>query len=147
MYSFYYSVKFIQNYNKKFKCTELSIDIRIVSPTEFYPQCSSWTALYNSTVLRIYVHRGYSVFYIHTVGIFWLDLFKKHELDMSTFASLNEADLTEIGVTAFGARRKMLLIIAELQKQSCGLKGAAGSSARKLPTSPPYNTPALTDKW
>lgn len=31
---------------------------------------------------------------------------------MSTFASLNEADLTEIGVTAFGARRKMLLIIA-----------------------------------
>lgn len=40
------------------------------------------------------------------------DLFKKHELDLSTFASLNEADLAEIGVTAFGARRKMLLIIA-----------------------------------
>lgn len=44
--------------------------------------------------------------------IFSTDLFKKHELDMSTFTSLNEADLIEIGVSAFGARRKMLLLIA-----------------------------------
>ncbi|CAH0400739.1 unnamed protein product [Chilo suppressalis] len=76
----------------------------------------------------------------------YIELFKKHELDMTTFASLNEADLTEIGVSAFGARRKMLLIIAELQKQSSGPKGTGGSP-RKFPSSPPYNTPTITDKW
>ncbi|KAL0821490.1 hypothetical protein ABMA28_004956 [Loxostege sticticalis] len=79
----------------------------------------------------------------------YIDLFKKHELDLSTFASLNEADLTEIGVTAFGARRKMLLIIAELQKQQSSFKGSVTPGAeRKLVASPPYNTAALTnDKW
>ncbi|XP_061718546.1 protein bicaudal C isoform X2 [Cydia pomonella] len=79
----------------------------------------------------------------------YIDLFKKHELDMSTFASLNEADLTEIGVTAFGARRKMLLIIAELQKQASAFKGSAAPGAeRKLLGSPPYNTGAIAqDKW
>ncbi|KAJ2945424.1 hypothetical protein O0L34_g236 [Tuta absoluta] len=69
----------------------------------------------------------------------YIDLFKKHELDMSTFASLNEADLTEIGVTAFGARRKMLLVIAELQKQSSA-KSAAVGAERKLLASPPHYT-------
>ncbi|XP_050347500.1 protein bicaudal C isoform X2 [Nymphalis io] len=79
----------------------------------------------------------------------YIDLFKKHELDMSTFASLNEADLTEIGVTAFGARRKMLLVIAELQKQSSAYKGNVPSTERKIINSPPqYNTTALAqDKW
>ncbi|XP_032519361.1 protein bicaudal C homolog 1 [Danaus plexippus] len=74
----------------------------------------------------------------------YIDLFKKHELDMSTFASLNEADLTEIGITAFGARRKMLLVIAELQKQTSSYK--AGSSDRKLLSSPQYSALAQ-DKW
>ncbi|KAI8439165.1 hypothetical protein MSG28_013012 [Choristoneura fumiferana] len=79
----------------------------------------------------------------------YIDLFKKHELDMSTFASLNEADLTEIGVTAFGARRKMLLIIAELQQQASQFKGSAAPGAeRKLIQSPQYNTGALVQvKW
>ncbi|CAH2092625.1 unnamed protein product [Euphydryas editha] len=79
----------------------------------------------------------------------YIDLFKKHELDMSTFASLNEADLTEIGVTAFGARRKMLLVIAELQKQPSAYKGNVTQSERKMINSPPqYNTTALAqDKW
>ncbi|XP_028167373.1 protein bicaudal C homolog 1 [Ostrinia furnacalis] len=79
----------------------------------------------------------------------YIDLVKKHELDLSTFASMNEADLTEIGVTAFGARRKMLLIIAELAKQKNAFKGSAAPGAeRKLISSPPYNTATLpTDKW
>ncbi|CAH2043216.1 unnamed protein product, partial [Iphiclides podalirius] len=61
----------------------------------------------------------------------------------------NEADLTEIGVTAFGARRKMLLIIAELQKQANAFKGNATPTERKLISSPPqYNTTTLSqDKW
>ncbi|XP_072945102.1 protein bicaudal C [Epargyreus clarus] len=79
----------------------------------------------------------------------YIDLFKKHELDLSTFASLNEADLSEIGVAAFGARRKMLLVIAELQKQASAYKGAGTPTDRKIINSPPqYNTAALSqDKW
>ncbi|CAK1550383.1 unnamed protein product [Leptosia nina] len=81
----------------------------------------------------------------------YLDLFKKHELDLSTFASLNEADLIEIGVSAFGARRKMLLVIAELQKQAGdkAFKGNGNTKDRKVINSPPkYNTAAITqDKW
>ncbi|XP_059057902.1 protein bicaudal C homolog 1 [Achroia grisella] len=75
----------------------------------------------------------------------YIDLFVKHELDMSTFASLNEADLTEIGVAAFGARRKMLLVIAELQKQSNAFKKSTAPG--KLINSPPYNTSHAQEKW
>lgn len=42
----------------------------------------------------------------------YIGLFTKHEIDLSTFPSLTDNDLIELGVTAFGARRKMLLIIA-----------------------------------
>ncbi|XP_028042569.1 protein bicaudal C homolog 1-A [Bombyx mandarina] len=80
----------------------------------------------------------------------YIDMFKKHEVDICTFASLNEADLSELGVTAFGARRKMLLLISELQKQSKTMKGPVAPGAdRKLVSSPPqYNTTALSqDKW
>lgn len=41
-----------------------------------------------------------------------LDLFKSHEIDWTTFKTLTESDLREIGVTALGARRKILLSIA-----------------------------------
>ncbi|XP_052751164.1 protein bicaudal C homolog 1-A isoform X2 [Galleria mellonella] len=75
----------------------------------------------------------------------YIDLFKKHELDMSTFASLNEADLVEIGISAFGARRKMLLVISELQKQSNAFKKAPAPG--KLISSPPFNTSHAQDKW
>lgn len=43
---------------------------------------------------------------------FILDLFKSHEIDWTTFKTLTESDLREIGVTALGARRKILLSIA-----------------------------------
>ncbi|KPJ12868.1 Protein bicaudal C [Papilio machaon] len=93
---------------------------------------------------------------LRDIGLYkYIDLFKKHELDMSTFASLNEADLVEIGVTAFGARRKMLLTIAELQKQAATFKGGAtpggggggGSGERALVHSPQYDLQPLQDKW
>lgn len=41
-----------------------------------------------------------------------LELFKSHEIDLGTFQTLTEADLREIGVTALGARRKMMLFIS-----------------------------------
>uniref|UniRef100_A0A2A4J394 SAM domain-containing protein n=1 Tax=Heliothis virescens TaxID=7102 RepID=A0A2A4J394_HELVI len=75
----------------------------------------------------------------------YIDLFKKHELDMSTFTSLNEADLIEIGVTAFGARRKMLLLIADL-KANKGYQSTTAAGERKMVGSPSQF--ALSqDKW
>lgn len=42
----------------------------------------------------------------------YIGLFVSHEIDLTTFPSLTDQDLMELGVTAFGARRKMLLMIA-----------------------------------
>lgn len=39
-------------------------------------------------------------------------LFTSHEVDMDTFPSLTEKDLCEIGITAWGARRKIMLLIS-----------------------------------
>lgn len=41
-----------------------------------------------------------------------LGLFTSHEVDMATFPSLTEKDLCEIGISAWGARRKIMLLIA-----------------------------------
>lgn len=41
-----------------------------------------------------------------------LGLFTSHEVDMATFPSLTEKDLCEIGITAWGARRKIMLLIS-----------------------------------
>ncbi|KAH9634257.1 hypothetical protein HF086_011517 [Spodoptera exigua] len=76
----------------------------------------------------------------------YIDLFKKHELDMSTFTSLNEADLIEIGVTAFGARRKMLLLIADLKANKGNYQSSAGGE-RKMVGSPSQFATLTQDKW
>lgn len=38
--------------------------------------------------------------------------FKSHEIDLNSFKTLSEDDLKEIGVSALGARRKLLIAIA-----------------------------------
>lgn len=45
------------------------------------------------------------------------DLFRQQEIDLATFLTLTEKDLRELGITTFGARRKMLLAIADLNKR------------------------------
>ena len=40
----------------------------------------------------------------------YTDLFLRHEIDIQTFSSLTEQDLKEIGITTFGARKKLLLL-------------------------------------
>jgi hypothetical protein len=43
------------------------------------------------------------------IFLFWLlENFTEHEIDLTTFTSLTDADLREIGVSTVGARRKML---------------------------------------
>ncbi|XP_050532725.1 protein bicaudal C homolog 1 [Daktulosphaira vitifoliae] len=77
----------------------------------------------------------------------YINLFKSHEIDWTTFKTLTESDLREIGVTALGARRKILLSIAELNKR-CPVGGLFGISPapgaeRKSPAS--NNSPS--DAW
>lgn len=42
----------------------------------------------------------------------YIGIFVSHEIDLATFPSLTDRDLVEIGITALGARRKMLLVIS-----------------------------------
>ncbi|XP_023931361.1 protein bicaudal C homolog 1-B isoform X2 [Lingula anatina] len=47
----------------------------------------------------------------------YTDLFQQQEIDFATFLTLTDQDLKELGITTFGARRKMLLAIADLNKR------------------------------
>ncbi|XP_056624683.1 protein bicaudal C homolog 1-B isoform X1 [Triplophysa dalaica] len=46
----------------------------------------------------------------------YTDIFQQQEIDLQTFVTLTDQDLKELGITTFGARRKMLLAISELSK-------------------------------
>ncbi|KAJ8361621.1 hypothetical protein SKAU_G00181460 [Synaphobranchus kaupii] len=46
----------------------------------------------------------------------YTDVFQQQEIDLQTFLTLTDTDLKELGITTFGARRKMLLAISELNK-------------------------------
>ncbi|KAF7704716.1 protein bicaudal C homolog 1-A isoform X1 [Silurus meridionalis] len=46
----------------------------------------------------------------------YTDVFQQQEIDLQTFVTLTDPDLKELGIATFGARRKMLLAISELNK-------------------------------
>ncbi|KAK6298810.1 hypothetical protein J4Q44_G00303200 [Coregonus suidteri] len=46
----------------------------------------------------------------------YIDVFQQQEIDFQTFLTLSDEDLKEVGVSTFGARRKMLLAISDLNK-------------------------------
>ncbi|XP_061767720.1 protein bicaudal C homolog 1-like isoform X2 [Nerophis ophidion] len=46
----------------------------------------------------------------------YTDVFQQQEIDLQTFLTLTDQDLKELGISTFGARRKMLLAISELNK-------------------------------
>ncbi|XP_062858722.1 protein bicaudal C homolog 1 [Trichomycterus rosablanca] len=46
----------------------------------------------------------------------YTDVFQQQEIDLQTFLTLTDQDLKELGITTFGARRKMLLAISDLNK-------------------------------
>ncbi|XP_023698557.1 bicaudal C homolog 2 isoform X2 [Paramormyrops kingsleyae] len=45
----------------------------------------------------------------------YIEIFQQQEIDFQTFLTLSDADLKEVGVSTFGARRKMLLAISDLK--------------------------------
>ncbi|MEJ1288153.1 BicC family RNA binding protein 1 [Cricetulus griseus] len=46
----------------------------------------------------------------------YTDVFQQQEIDLQTFLTLTDQDLKELGITTFGARRKMLLAISDPQQ-------------------------------
>ncbi|XP_052005433.1 bicaudal C homolog 2 [Xyrauchen texanus] len=45
------------------------------------------------------------------------EIFQEQEIDYQTFLTLSDEDLKEVGVSTFGARRKMILAISDLSKK------------------------------
>lgn len=78
----------------------------------------------------------------------YIQLFKSHEIDLGTFQTLTEADLREIGVTALGARRKMMLFISELKKreQLNLFRGSAAPGAERQSSSS-NSSPQQDTSW
>ncbi|GJQ80050.1 putative RNA binding protein [Trypoxylus dichotomus] len=74
----------------------------------------------------------------------YLGLFLSHEIDLMAFSSMTEKDLAELGVNAFGPRRKMLLAIAELKKRGNQFLPAPGAERK---TSTASNSCTPRDKW
>ncbi|KAG5899748.1 hypothetical protein JTB14_006086 [Gonioctena quinquepunctata] len=78
----------------------------------------------------------------------YIGLFTRHEIDLTTFPTLTDKDLIEIGINAFGARRKILLAISELNKRSNSFSAAPGAERKNSPTSKSlssYGSP--NEKW
>ncbi len=51
----------------------------------------------------------------------YADCFEKEEVDLSTFLTMTEPDLKEIGVNTLGARRKLQIAIAGAIEQKVGI--------------------------
>ncbi|XP_063049534.1 protein bicaudal C homolog 1-like [Engraulis encrasicolus] len=56
----------------------------------------------------------------------YIDTFQEQEIDFQTFLTLSDEDLKEVGVLTFGARRKMLLAITDLQRARYRIFGGRG---------------------
>lgn len=78
----------------------------------------------------------------------YLKNFNDHEIDMTTFTSLTDADLREIGISTVGARRKMLCLSSELkchQNSFCG--SAAPGAERKASSSLLVSSNGIANDW
>ncbi|XP_065223706.1 protein bicaudal C homolog 1 isoform X2 [Planococcus citri] len=103
-----------------------------------------------STTFNVVTSSNYHDLPVHLASLGlqkYIQLFKSHEIDLSTFQTLTEADLREIGVHALGARKKMMLFISELKKRENlnVFRGSAAPGAERkssTSTSSPQN-----DSW
>jgi protein bicaudal C len=54
----------------------------------------------------------------HRLGLSkYFDVFQQQEIDLATFLTLTDQDLKELGISTFGARRKMVLAIADYSER------------------------------
>uniref|UniRef100_A0A4W4G1U1 SAM domain-containing protein n=1 Tax=Electrophorus electricus TaxID=8005 RepID=A0A4W4G1U1_ELEEL len=82
-------------------------------------------------------------------------IFQEQEIDFQTFLTLSEEDLKEVGVSTFGARRKMLLTISDLTKNKMKLQEAPavkpgyleGGASGRLPRIMDEDVAAKSNRW
>uniref|UniRef100_A0A8B9L6X7 Bicaudal C homolog 2 n=1 Tax=Astyanax mexicanus TaxID=7994 RepID=A0A8B9L6X7_ASTMX len=79
----------------------------------------------------------------------------RSQIDYQTFFTLSEEDLKEVGVSTFGARRKMLLAISDLNKTKMKLSDAPvvksgyleGGASGRLPRIMDEDVAAKSNRW
>ncbi|XP_066524739.1 bicaudal C homolog 2 isoform X2 [Hoplias malabaricus] len=82
-------------------------------------------------------------------------VFQEQEIDYQTFLTLSEEDLKEVGVSTFGARRKMLLAISDLNKSKMKPSEAPavksvyleGGASGRLPRIMDEDVAAKSNRW
>ncbi|XP_070769120.1 bicaudal C homolog 2 [Enoplosus armatus] len=85
----------------------------------------------------------------------YIDVFEQQEIDYQTFLTLSEEDLKEVGVSTFGARRKMLLAISDLNKSKRRLSDTPavkpgyleGGASGRLPRIMDLEVAAQSNRW
>uniref|UniRef100_A0A1A7WE94 SAM domain-containing protein n=1 Tax=Iconisemion striatum TaxID=60296 RepID=A0A1A7WE94_9TELE len=85
----------------------------------------------------------------------YIDVFEQQEIDYQTFLTLSDEDLKEVGVSAFGARRKMLLTISDLNKSRRRLSDTPsikpvyleGGASGRLPRIMDVDAAAQSNHW
>uniref|UniRef100_A0A1A8NRD6 SAM domain-containing protein n=1 Tax=Nothobranchius rachovii TaxID=451742 RepID=A0A1A8NRD6_9TELE len=85
----------------------------------------------------------------------YIDVFEQQEIDYQTFLTLSDEDLKEVGVSTFGARRKMLLAISDLNKSRRRLSDTPsikpvyleGGASGRLPRIMDVDAAAQNNHW
>ncbi|XP_062332295.1 bicaudal C homolog 2 [Osmerus eperlanus] len=83
----------------------------------------------------------------------YIDVFHQQEIDYQTFLTLSDEDLKEVGVSTFGARRKMLLAISDLIKSKRKLSETPrpgfleGGASGRLPRIVDEEAAAQSNRW
>uniref|UniRef100_A0A3B5ANI9 Protein bicaudal C homolog 1-B-like n=1 Tax=Stegastes partitus TaxID=144197 RepID=A0A3B5ANI9_9TELE len=85
----------------------------------------------------------------------YIDVFEQQEIDYHTFLTLSDEDLKEVGVSTFGARRKMLLAISDLNKSKRRLSDTPavkpgyleGGASGRLPRIMDVEVAAQSNRW
>ncbi|XP_076020997.1 bicaudal C homolog 2 [Genypterus blacodes] len=85
----------------------------------------------------------------------YIDVFEEQEIDYQTFLTLSDEDLKEVGVSTFGARRKMLLAISDLNKSKRRLSDTPivkpgyleGGASGRLPRIMDLEVAAQSNRW
>ncbi|KAI7801568.1 bicaudal C homolog 2 [Triplophysa rosa] len=84
----------------------------------------------------------------------YIDIFQEQEIDFQTFLTLTDEDLKEVGVSTFGARRKMILTITDLSKrrkcpETASVKSGylEGGASGRLPRIMDEDVAAKSIRW
>ncbi|XP_069055313.1 protein bicaudal C homolog 1-A-like [Pleurodeles waltl] len=85
----------------------------------------------------------------------YTDIFQQQEIDFQTFLTLSDEDLRELGISTFGARRKMLMAITDMGKNKRKPMEAAtirasyleGGASGRLPRLCHSDDAAQSNRW